>query len=244
VVIALGVITVLNGRTVVHAQSGSYYGATQSYGTQTSGAFGSRSLGSSITPGQGSFASPTFQQFGAGLTQGGQNSTMSGQMGNFIGGLSPNSTFVGANQLGQQGYPQQGMYNSFTSMGGLGGLLSQGAFGRRNLQGRQSSATEANATQASTPIRTQFTAGFDYHQPNSEKLSTSLTQSLSKVSAIHAQTPIEVEIQDRTAILRGVVTTSHDRALAEQWIRLEPGIGQIQNEIVVADSDSQQSSQP
>jgi hypothetical protein len=45
-----------------------------------------------------------------------------------------------------------------------------------------------------------------------------------------------VLLEGRTAILRGEVATEHGRELAGQLARLEGGIDQVQNEIVVAGS--------
>ena len=50
---------------------------------------------------------------------------------------------------------------------------------------------------------------------------------------IQSQSPIEVEIESGTAILRGVVATEHDRALAERAALLEAGIWTVKNELVV-----------
>ena len=38
----------------------------------------------------------------------------------------------------------------------------------------------------------------------------------------------------RSAILRGEVATEHDRVLAAELLRLEPGVGQVQNQLTVS----------
>lgn len=56
------------------------------------------------------------------------------------------------------------------------------------------------------------------------------------LTRIPSRGPLTVELQDRTATLRGVVATDHDRVLAEQLTLLEPGISQVQNELTVAEA--------
>lgn len=45
--------------------------------------------------------------------------------------------------------------------------------------------------------------------------------------------PLEVSMQGRTAILRGEVATPRERALAEAWVRFEPGVSAVQNDLIV-----------
>jgi hypothetical protein len=85
-------------------------------------------------------------------------------------------------------------------------------------------------------IRTELSVGFDAPAANSQKLSSTLTQQLAGLPALHWRTPGQVEIQGRMAILRGVVATEHDRDLAERVVRLAPGVEQVQNQLVVASS--------
>jgi len=50
---------------------------------------------------------------------------------------------------------------------------------------------------------------------------------------ITASSTIRVTVQNETAILRGEVATPHDRELAENLARFEPGIWDVKNELVV-----------
>jgi hypothetical protein len=50
---------------------------------------------------------------------------------------------------------------------------------------------------------------------------------------IGKRSSIRVFVQNETAILRGEVATPHDRELAENLARFEPGIWDVKNEIVV-----------
>jgi hypothetical protein len=48
-----------------------------------------------------------------------------------------------------------------------------------------------------------------------------------------SRSPITVIVENETAILRGQVATIHDRELAENLVRLEPGIWNVKNELIV-----------
>ena len=50
---------------------------------------------------------------------------------------------------------------------------------------------------------------------------------------INAIAPITVEIENTTAVLRGIVENEHQRKLLEQFVKLEPGIYRVQNELTL-----------
>ena len=86
----------------------------------------------------------------------------------------------------------------------------------------------------SVSIRTTLSVGFESSANNSRHFSSSLARRLADLPALHWHSPGQVEIQGRTAILRGVVATEHDRDLAERVVRLEAAIDRVQNQLVVA----------
>jgi len=55
---------------------------------------------------------------------------------------------------------------------------------------------------------------------------------------------MEVTIEGETAVLRGVVATEHDRRIAEQVARLEPGIRRVENLLTVAPPAASPSDRP
>jgi hypothetical protein len=57
---------------------------------------------------------------------------------------------------------------------------------------------------------------------------------LGRVNQIHKLTPIAVAMQGDTVILRGTVATEHDRGLAEEIARMQPGVWNVHNELSVA----------
>jgi hypothetical protein len=59
---------------------------------------------------------------------------------------------------------------------------------------------------------------------------------LQRTVQIKKRSPIRVDVKNETAILRGRVATKQDRELAENLVRLEPGIWDVRNELIVEDS--------
>lgn len=80
-------------------------------------------------------------------------------------------------------------------------------------------------------LKLGFTARLAAAAPPAARLQEQVTQAL----ALPRQAPLQVTMDGRSAILEGVVASEHDRALAAELIRLEPGVGSVQNRLRVAD---------
>ena len=149
------------------------------------------------------------------------SATNAGQAGQFVGADAGDmQSFVGDVQAGQRRQTSVQGVSSRSS----GRSNRSGGFGRGASRGRRT------ATQFRSTIR----VGFSRSVVAPSRVSTALAQRLSRSRRVQTVSPVEVVIQGRTATLRGVVATGYDRALAEQLARLEPGIGQVRNELVVA----------
>lgn len=61
-----------------------------------------------------------------------------------------------------------------------------------------------------------------------------LTALLARTPQIAQVSPITVTMEQDTAVLRGQVRTQRDRQLAEDIVRLEPGVWEVRNELAVA----------
>ncbi len=59
---------------------------------------------------------------------------------------------------------------------------------------------------------------------------------LERMPQIVKRSPIRVVMRGETAILRGRVASRHDRELAENVVRMEPGVWDVRNELVVEES--------
>jgi len=232
VLLAWAVIGLLQSPTAVLAQFGN---SGSSYDTSSSGSmsgrqgmFGNRTMGSGASPGR--------PGFGSGTSAGAQNDVSSAR---FVRGNRQPGEFVGANTSQEAQHfvggvqDNTGTGNYMPSAESMSPMSSGGGYpnSRQNVNRDQQGG--GTTGQNPTAIRVTFRAAFDYPQPSSKQLSTSLTRRLAKTPAIQTQTPIRVELQGRTAILRGVVSAEHDRSLAAQMIQLEPGIEAVRNEIEV-----------
>jgi hypothetical protein len=181
------------------------------------GAIGGTGATSGLASGIGSLGG-----LGGQTAQGGFIGAGSGQ-GTFIGGQAANNTGMGGGQAGQM---------NRGAAGGRGGMLGgAGAFN----QGRNTGAGNfGGAGRSSTVVLpTRLTIGFDFQpaaQPSilSEKLSLKF-----KAIKQFSGSDLSIQLQDRTAVLRGTVKTMADKQLAAQIVKLNPAVQNVVNELLV-----------
>jgi hypothetical protein len=180
----------------------------------------------------------------AGIGQSGTGIGQTRQPGDFIGVNSDQMTgrnFIGVGQVngtpgaspGMSGYGNGGM----SGFGARNSSMMPNGYGSGSPYGNSQGGMYGNERGA-VSIRTTLTVGFENPSANSRQFSSSLAQRLADLPAIHWRTPGQVEIQGRTAILRGVVATEHDRDLAARVVRLEAAIDQVQNQLTVASNSA------
>jgi hypothetical protein len=171
----------------------------------------------------------------------GNSMNRNGQPG-FVG-VNPNNGFIGVNPNMMNGMNPNMMNSMNPGMSRNNMMPGQMRPGQMrpgmnnnmfNPQMRPGQGMNANAA----TVRTQLTVGFQGATLDSQKVSSSITKRLADLPAVHWSSPGRVEMQGRTAILRGVVATQHDRDLAERVIRLEPGVGDVENQLVVASNST------
>jgi osmotically-inducible protein OsmY len=83
-------------------------------------------------------------------------------------------------------------------------------------------------------MRTVLSLGFEVPPRSQPALASSVATRLAESRGVDPLSPVTVTMQDRTAILRGVVPTDHARTIAERLAMLEPGVSSVQNELTVA----------
>ena len=206
----------------------------------SSGMFGNRSFGNTLSSGT--------RNFGGG-----------GAFGN-LGGLG---SMGGAGQVAAPqrverqagdfvGTDAQDVPNLFGAMSGAGNLnrgfqsgLSSGGLNRSGRANQpNNSRGMSRSGRSSGEIRTSMRVGFDYARPTPDAIASKLTAFLEKSTRIQTRSPLDVSVQEGTAILRGVVATEHDRVLIGQLARLEAGVRRVQNELVVAGAPALPAPQP
>ena len=213
--------------------SASARGGSAAAGSQ--GLFGNRNIGSSLSAGTRGFsgagvnngrgvAGATSQDNGAGILQGNER---------FVRGSRQPGAFVGSDTTDLPSF----LTNLATAGGrGQSGLNAQGNRNRNQGNANQDFQNFGgrNGRQQQPRYRTTRIVAFDVPTPSPTELSTRLTQRFLKTPGIESVSPVQVVVQQRTAILRGVVATDHDRDLAERLVLLEAGISRVQNELRVA----------
>jgi osmotically-inducible protein OsmY len=133
----------------------------------------------------------------------------------FVGtDLQDPSRFVGAPTTGQQ-------LNQMSVRRTARGVTQPGRMGAR-------------AGRNQIEIRTRANVAFRYSSPSAAQISEALAKQFARMGQIQARSPVEILVDGRTATLRGVVASRYDRLLAERLVRLEAGIWQVKNELVVA----------
>lgn len=217
------------GTTAGGISAGSFPGGTSSAGGATSassGMFGARSFGTSISAGNRSFGG-TSRGGVAGATQ---------RVDSTQGQVAGNERFIRGNRQGNQF-----VGSDAADLGRFVGALA-GASGANQGQGARGAARdESNANRGAMSAspgqqryRTVRSVAFDYPQPDTPRVGAALAGRFQSTGALQKLGPIAVQVQGRTAILRGEVATDHDRVIAEKLALLEAGISDVQNELTVA----------
>lgn len=218
--------------------------------SQSSGMFGSRNLGSGsgLTAGNRTFSggsgSGSRQTLGQSQQLGGGNAVLGRTLQNDqSGGINSGARFMRQNRTGQFVGSDAADVNA--ALGALGGANQRGLNAlTQQLRGnnRQQRSAQPNQGANFSGRRQQpvfrFTREADFtNQPvKTAALSERLTQRVMKSQAIQAESPVQVVIRGRTAILRGSVASDRARDLAARLVLLEPGVDDVDNQLTVSDS--------
>jgi hypothetical protein len=86
------------------------------------------------------------------------------------------------------------------------------------------------------PYRARLRVDFDYPKLTDAAVTADLSGRLqAAMSRLEPLPDVTVQVHDRTAILEGVVASATLRTLAEQLVRLEPGVSRIENRLQVTE---------
>jgi hypothetical protein len=232
-------------RTLGSGMSSSGLGSSfGSFGSSMGSGMGSSGIGG-MSSGIGGFGSQTgINSAGSGV--GGQSTfvgvnqqQLTGR--GFIGAAQANNTGMGQGTTGLgggvQGLGMSGMQGLGSGMPGLGnGSSSMYPNGSQQYPNGQD-YTRGNGYGATT-IRTTLTVGFEGPSVAAPRFNSAVATRLAGLPAIHWRSQNQVEMRGRTAILRGVVASEHDRDLAERVACLEAAVDQVDNQLVVASSST------
>jgi hypothetical protein len=90
----------------------------------------------------------------------------------------------------------------------------------------------------STEVPSVLQPGFVVESPPVSNLAESLGSRLDKAGLTGAGRSVEVTIEGGVVVLRGQVETPYQRLVAENLARLEPGVREVRNELVVRESST------
>jgi osmotically-inducible protein OsmY len=125
--------------------------------------------------------------------------------------------------------------------GSTSGSVSTSVSGRRVRLQRNANLTAQRTNQASRGIyEPPLAIGFAVEPLAPASLETSLGKLLNDSSRIHRVGPLSVTVDDRTATLAGVVASAGDRQLAEAYLRFEPSLSQVVNQLTIQPRPGQQ----
>jgi len=216
-VVVIVMLSLLGGHQVVWGQ------VTRSQ--SSSGLFGTRSVGGGTSAGN--------RTFGGSGNVGERTTTSQADVGSvgssdrFVRGNRQAGEFVGSDSADAQAF-LGAIQAGANALGQSSSGLSPNRAGNANRGG----ANRSGRTKGE--IRTSLRVAFDYSRMAPLRVSSGTVRRLLNSPKIHTLSEVDVLVRDGTAILRGVVATQHDRDLAERLTRLEAGIWDVKNELVVA----------
>lgn len=142
------------------------------------------------------------------------------QSGQFVGADSRDTR---SGMLGGLTNASSGGYSSYGSTGYGGSTTRSGSYRRGSSSGYGAGSNGGQVTLG-------LDMGPDLKPPANPQLSL-LAERLTKAMRLPAGAPVQLSVRGDTVVLRGLVATEHDRALAEQVLLLEPGVARVANEL-------------
>ena len=107
-----------------------------------------------------------------------------------------------------------------------------------NLSDMRDSRRRRQARRRQQPsVRVQLRPTFDYPRLSPQTVSLGVQDQLAAVMQQRGVSTPSVELTERTVTLRGTVVSTHERALAERLVRLEPGVSHVENLLTVESSE-------
>jgi hypothetical protein len=206
--------------------NGSSFGGSQNgYGSP----FGSGTFGGGSNNGS-PFGSGMNSPFG----QNGMNGNNQSGLGNSRGG---GQQFQQGGFVGRDANDVRAGFQATERVPGQGGMLDQVIDNLNEM--RESRRRWREQRNAPPPIHVQLIPGFQPPAPSAAHAAPAVQNRLNQTFAKHAMGDAAVQLAGRTAVLRGSVSSDHERALAEMLASLEPGVAEVQNLLTVTPPPAQ-----
>jgi len=227
----------------MNRSSGGMSGSSMSSGSMAPRTTQASGFGGSSMPGMGGstqsaagtgFGSTPLTGIGAGLTSFGQDATGTGGFvgqnfgtGNFVGQANAaNGQGQGLNQRGNQNNQRGGVNRAVQQQLNGGGFGGQNNFGGQNGGGASQQIV----------IRPQQRIAFDFPKPAADQIIGNTRTRFSKLASRQpALAGVGIAMNaEGVAVLTGSVVSEDQRRLAEQLVRLEPGVRNVENNLTTA----------
>jgi hypothetical protein len=169
--------------------------------------------------------------------------------------VNQNSLGMGQNATGSTSYPAFGtplyssLYSGYSNTVGLAtntsitGTIGTSRVGTGGIGGGLGSFTPATGTiggigglQVRPPAHYTTAIAFKYKTTTPVQLRTDLQQILARSTDLANNRTLEVSMDGQTVVLRGKVTDPDLRRLAENMLRLTPGVKMVRNELQVEET--------
>lgn len=173
-------------------------------------------------------------QSGPGIQLGANNMANAFGSGGILG-TNTSSAFGGLANTALLGRSLNGAGGQ-NGLGGMGGM--NGMNGGRGGQGGRNNFNNMNQNQNNnkTQVRATVKLGFDYVAPTSAAGAQVINSRLSRIPSPLLK-GVNVEMNGRTAIVRGKVDTLAEANVIERYLSLEPGISAVKNELTIASGE-------
>ena len=150
----------------------------------------------------------------------------------FIGAL-PASPTGSTGNFSSGGLGTGGLGTGGLGTGGFGGTgFGSGGFGGNRNNGTSRNQTNLNSSNRQINFQTKLQIGFEHPTISRPTIRTNLESRLNSVR-LRRVTPLTVEMNGQTAILRGQVARESDRVVAVRIAKLEPGIESVIDQLTV-----------
>lgn len=202
-------------------------------GGMTGSGFGSMTAGKAgTTPLMGGTTGPInpFAPPGAGgnAAQGG----MAGAMGGMGAMGGANSGFIGRNSGAFAGNSRAGQVGAGAAGGAARNFRNSGNIGANDL--RNSDFANGGKARKTSQVRPRQKVAFEYNAKAAATVAATASVRLDRMTLKNPSLKgVDVAVQDNQIVLRGRVKTSEQARLAENIVRLEPGVRSVRNELEV-----------
>lgn len=201
--------------------------------TTNGGTFGGRTLGGNVTAGNRTMTGAPGNQGGVGQGFGGTG-VQAGmtQQASDAGSLSGNERFLRKNRQGA--FVGRDLADSSNFIGQDSGGQFSALQNLGLLRAAQNGNLNAGNNAERRPVPVAYQVAFEHRSPAPTAIVAAINKRLSdRIARNSALNGVRLVLEDRVLVLTGAVATEHDRDLALQLVALEPGVGQVRNDLVV-----------